>query len=225
MTASTRSSVTRYQPAILALLGATVAYAAWCVYSSVTRAPPSNLRRSNAVRRGNPRLRRSSASDRIVRLFRQPDILLGEVDIFGTQVVLDARNMISEDSVRNLAHNSDPPVGPEDVDRRLTELYDVTVARLLERGGRPLSVVETDAITRFLADWIPNEGLGQALQRHRQAITGGATVSDLAAPRAESIGPTEVSWASDEDTEGGAVDAAGQLLQRTLYHIAEERAK
>jgi hypothetical protein len=42
---------------------------------------------------------------------------------------------------------------------------------------------------------------------------------------AENVAPTEVSWGSDEGTEGGIVDAAGQTLQRTLYHIAEDRAR
>jgi hypothetical protein len=43
--------------------------------------------------------------------------------------------------------------------------------------------------------------------------------------RPEIVAPTEVSWGSDEGTEDGVVDAAGQTLQRTLYHIAEDRAR
>jgi Ca2+-binding EF-hand superfamily protein len=42
---------------------------------------------------------------------------------------------------------------------------------------------------------------------------------------AESVAATELSWRSDDDTEGEAIDPDGQTLQRTLYHIAEDRAR
>ncbi|KAF1938658.1 EF-hand [Clathrospora elynae] len=42
---------------------------------------------------------------------------------------------------------------------------------------------------------------------------------------AESVAPTEQSLGSDEDDEGAAIDPEGQTLQRTLYHIAEDRAR
>jgi hypothetical protein len=120
MTASTPSSISRYRPAILTLLGVSAAYAIWQVYTNTTNPPPSGLHRSNAVRRGPARTNRS----------RQPN---------------------------------SAPNGEED--------------------AAPL-------------------------------VDG-----------AENVAPTEVSWGSDEDTEGGIVDAAGQTLQRTLYHIAEDRAR
>jgi len=227
MASATPSSVSRYRPAILTLLGASAAYAAVLVYSLVTSAPSSGLQRSNALRRGTPRSHRPTGPARITRLLQRRSIPLGEVDLFGTVLALDAREMVSPELARHLAEVADPPISQEDVDRRLAELYDDIVVRLLARAQRPLTTSETNLVTINIAEAIPHEGLVQALQRHRDAVFTGDTVSGagVVAGRAESVVPTEVSWPSDEDTEGGVVDADGQTLQRTLYHIAEDRAR
>jgi hypothetical protein len=225
MTSSTPSTVSRYRPAILTLLGATAAYTAWLVYSSVTSAPPSGLHRSNAVRRGNPRAQRPTGPARISRLLQRRSIPLGDVELFGIPIALDARELITPELARRLAVRADPTISDAAIDRRLAELYDDIVARLLARAQRPLTTTETNVVTINIAEAIPHEGLVQALQRHRDAVFTGESGATAVADGAESVVPTEISWPSDEDTEGGVVDADGQTLQRTLYHIAEDRAR
>ena len=228
MTSSTPSSVSRYRPAILTLLGATAAYGAWLVYSTVTSSPPSGLHRSNAHRRGqnlrrrSSRTRRSTGPARIVQLLQRRSIPLGDFDFFGTVIALDAREIIPPELARHLAQVADPNISQEAVDRRLAELCDTVVNLLLARALRVLTTTETHAVTLAIAEAIPHEGLVQALRRHREAVFNEVAT---AADGADSVVPTEVSWPSDEDTEGGIVDADGQTLQRTLYHIAEDRAR
>jgi hypothetical protein len=220
-----KSSLSRLRPAILVLLGASAAYAAWAIYSSDTSSSPGSLRRTNAVRRPNRRARLPTGPEAIYRLFEQPDISLGEANVFGTRLVLDAYNIISEDAARQLAANSDHELSPEDVERQLMEFYDDVVGRLLGHAQRPLTLVETNLVSLFILGRIPHDGLRLALQRHQQTFYDRASEVGVVNDGAESFVPTEASWPSDEDTEGGVLDTAGQSLQRTLYHIAEERAR
>lgn len=219
MTNSAPSSVSRYRPAVLTLLGASAAYAAWLVYTSVTSPSPSGLHRSNAVRRGTPRTNRPTGPARITRLLQHRSIPLGDVDLFGQTVSIDAREIITPEL---LAQVADSTTSQEQINRRLVELYDDVVVRLLARAGRPLTTTETDIVIVQIAEAMPHDMLIQALGRYREAMFDSAAAL---ADGAESVVPTEVSWPSDEGTEGGIVDADGQTLQRTLYHIAEDRAR
>ncbi|KAF2691824.1 hypothetical protein K458DRAFT_425705 [Lentithecium fluviatile CBS 122367] len=226
MMSSTPSSLSRYRPAILTLLGAAAAYAAWRAYTSVTSTPPEGLHRSNAVRRANPRTRRATGPQRIFHLLNHPSIPLGDIDVFGNEFILDGRNIITPEFARHLAEEANPTITPEEVDRRLAELYDDVAQRLLAQAGRPLTAAELDAVIVRIVTTIPHQGLVRALQRHRnEAGRGEGEAGTVAADRAESVVPTEASFPSDEDTEGGVVDVDGQTLQRTLYHIAEDRAR
>ncbi|PVH92090.1 hypothetical protein DM02DRAFT_544435 [Periconia macrospinosa] len=232
MAGTTPSSVTRYRPAVLVVTGAAAAYAAWLLYTSVAApsSPPDTLHRSNAVRRSNRRARdgsRESGTSRAVQRLQQESVPLGHFDFFGHDVELDARNVVSDDHLREIAQQMQPTASPEMVEDRIMQLYDTFYDRLLGYAfpERALSTVETDVLTRMVADQIPNpEGLARAMQRHRSRFALVETEALLTADGAESIPPTELSWHSDDDTEGG-IDPDGQTLQRTLYHIAEDRAR
>ncbi|KAF2264337.1 hypothetical protein CC78DRAFT_533202 [Lojkania enalia] len=230
MATSAPSSVSRYRPAILALTGAAAAYAAYLVYTSVFTAPtPSEgLHRSNAVRRPRARPRRSRATN-IIQQLQQNAQPLGEVDFLGTSIVLDPRHVITPAELHEIAHHAEPTASPEFVESVIAQFYDTFLDRLLALTfpGAALIPAEREAITHWLSPLVPNQvAVTDALHRHSDRFGGveaidGAVQSD----EAESIAPTELSWQGDNDSDADFISADGQILQRTLYHIAEDRAR
>lgn len=226
MPSSTPSSISRYRPAILILTGAAAAYAAWLLYSSVRTPPPDGLHRSNAVRRPH-RNRGRNTRTHLARHLLSESYSLGTFDFFGHPVNLDTRDIITPAALREIAHQVQPDARPEVVEARITQFYDHFLDRLLGFSfpGAPLSAPETEAIARMIGDQIPEqEHLSRAVQRHGRRYPVEEAEAAPAADGADSIAPTDLSWRSDEDTEGG-IDPDGQTLQRTLYHIAEDRAR
>lgn len=297
MASTSNSTLSRYRPAILTLVGATAAYTAWLIYTAATStpSPSSGLHRSNAVRRGNSRPNPPHADhdgpQRIIRLLSRPSFPLGLVDIFGTVVAVDARDLLTPEEMRQVALTNPDTLHPSAVEGRIAQFYDDVLGRLLAQANRPMDEGELDVVLLFATERIPNEGLRAAIRRRQQpdssrrgadvgtdarpgrsrtvesvaldnpaaALPNGnapgpaglsATAAEaalgavdefsaelseiLAMPPpavldgAESIGHTELEWHSDRDTEDGIVDIVGtdeQTLQRTLYHIAEDRAR
>lgn len=291
MASSSNSTVSRYRPVILTLVGATAAYTAWLIYTTATRAPspPSGLHRSNAVRRNaRPSAPRADLDgpQRIIRILSQPGTHLGLIWLFGTPIAVDVRDLLTPEMARQLAMESPDTMHPTAVEGRIVQFYDEVLETLMAEANRPMSADETEVVLAAVGQ-IPNAGLRAAVQRRREsrnmapdadagvgrlgmvesdalditvaalpngnvtttghaatAITqtdsatldapNGAAVEVLVLPPvprpaavdgAESIGPTEMEWHSDQDTEDGAIDTDGQTLQRTLYHIAEDRAR
>lgn len=227
MTGSTPSSVSRYRPAVLVLTGAAAAYAAYLIYSSLQDPhTEGGLHRSNAVRRPNPRGRRGTA--RTVARLQQNAPPLGEFDFFGVAVEFDARNVIPPEQLRDIARQSQPSATSEMVESRIGQLYDAFFDRLLALTfpSRALSPNEEEAVIRWLSPQITDETmLVGALQRHSHRFSSrNADAVDNAVETESIVCPTELSW-SDDLSEDNGFDTDGQTLQRTLYHIAEDRAR
>jgi hypothetical protein len=226
MPTSTPSSVTRYRPAILVLTGAAAAYAAYIVYSALQNPPSDGLHRSNAVRRRLRRRRSASARPLSLTLASHPQgPALGEYDLFGTSVPLNTHNLVPASELREIITSVNPDASAENVERAIADVYDSFLDRLfatLFHGSVP-SPLETEAIRRWIGDRIPDDAaVVRAAQRHVYTVS---TTDVLVLSGAESVAHTELSWGSDEDTEDDTLDPDGQTLQRTLYHIAEDRAK
>ncbi|KAF2632853.1 hypothetical protein BU25DRAFT_329827 [Macroventuria anomochaeta] len=224
MSSSTPTAVTRYRPAILVLTGAAAAYGAYLLYGSLQAAPSDGLHRSNAVRRANPQ-RRPSRTTRIISRLESEVNALGEHNVLGLVVPLDPQNLIAPDELRELLVPMAPDASEDTIEVETTRLYDVFLDRLLDSGfsNRPLAPAEIEAVTRWVGGRLPNSAtVSRAVERRTQRLND-ARPAD--ADGAESIAGTDISWNSDEDTDGEGIDPEGQTLQRTLYHIAEERAR
>lgn len=226
MPSSTPSSVSRYRPAILVLTGAAAAYTAYLIYTTLQHAPIDGLHRSNAIRRPNARQRRraSQAAHLLSRLERDLPPL-GEYTMFGATLTIDPYNVPPATELRDLITQLDPNASPETIETSITHLYDEFLNRLLAYlfPTRLPSSIEKTTIGRWLGDRAPDSGaVDRAAERHARTIPQGESTD---VHRAESVAPTELSWASNEDAEGDAMDQDDQTLQRTLYHIAEHRAK
>ncbi|KAH7402625.1 hypothetical protein BKA66DRAFT_449186 [Pyrenochaeta sp. MPI-SDFR-AT-0127] len=227
MPSTTPSSVSRYRPAILVFTGAAAAYAAYLVYS-ILQTPPSNgLQRSNAVRRRVRRRDSPSARALSLSIARYAHELpsLGEYNLLGTRIPLNPHSLVTTAELRDIIAQSDPNAREEAIETAIADLYDVFLDRLLLFlfPTRPPSPTEVEAVRRWIGDRIPdNTAVVRAAERHTENIHPGDVP---AVDGAESVAATELSWRSDEDTEGDAIDPDGQTLQRTLYHIAEDRAR
>jgi Ca2+-binding EF-hand superfamily protein len=238
MPSSTPTTVARYRPAVLVLTGAAAAYAAYLVYCTLQAAPSDGLHRSNAVRRpaSNSRLqhrrishaqpqRRASLTARVISRLDRDVIALGEYTLFGVQVPLNPRNIIPAVELRTLIADMAPDADQSAVEAAVAHLYDVFLDRFLIMNfpPRPLVEFEVEAVTQWVGDRLPDAtAVPRAVERHAQAV---ANTNAAEADRAESVAATELSWASDSDSDGDVADTDGQTLQRTLYHIAEERAR
>ncbi|KAF2132374.1 EF-hand [Dothidotthia symphoricarpi CBS 119687] len=150
---------------------------------------------------------------------------MGEYTMFGAALTIDPYNIPPAAELRDLITRLEPNAGPETVEISIAHLYDEFLNRLLAFlfPGRPLSPTDKVVIERWLGDRAPNSGVVErAAERHAHRVSqGGNTAVD----GAESVAATDLSWASDEDAEGDTMDSDDQTLQRTLYHIAEHRAK
>ncbi|KAF2868016.1 hypothetical protein BDV95DRAFT_501504 [Massariosphaeria phaeospora] len=231
MAASTPSSLARYRPAVLVLTGAAAAYTAYLIYSSLQQPPADSLHRSNAVRRSP---RQPGPLSRIARGVQHNSLPLGDFDFFGTAVVLDAQNLVTADELRQIAHSVDPSADARMVEDGITQLYNTLFDRFLADmfPATPLSSVERDVVCQWIGPRVPDEAaLASAIRRHNRAFSPGDDAQLIVAGAVdtaddiESVAPTERSWRSDEDTEDDGLDAEGQTLQRTLYHIAEHHAR
>ncbi|KAJ4384107.1 hypothetical protein N0V86_000952 [Didymella sp. IMI 355093] len=224
MSSSTSATVTRYRPAVLALTGAAAAYAVYLIYGSLRATPSDGLHRSNAVRRGTPQRRLSRTTRIISRLEREVDNL-GDHTILGLVVPLDPQNLITQDELRELLVPMAPEGSADTIEVETARLYDIFLDRLLDSGfsDRPLAPPEIEAVTRWVGASLPNTAaIARAVERRTQRLND-ARPED--AEGAESVAGTDMSFASDDDTDGEDIDPEGQTLQRTLYHIAEERAR
>jgi Ca2+-binding EF-hand superfamily protein/glutathione S-transferase len=230
MPTSTPNSVFRYRPAVLVLAGAAAAYATYLVYS-VSSSPPSDaLHRSNAVRRPNARQRgHPSQNERLSGL--HGDIpAFGEYICHGVGIPLSPHDLISRGALRDVLTEQLPEATPEQVDQEIALVYDVFLDRLLARvtPNRPPSPTQTTEIVRYLAERYADQILEPATAMERAVARHATLLQSNGIPAvdgAESVAATELSWRSDDDTEGETIDPDGQTLQRTLYHIAEDRAR
>ncbi|KAH7078755.1 hypothetical protein BKA63DRAFT_507063 [Paraphoma chrysanthemicola] len=230
MPASTPTSVSRYRPAILILAGAAAGYAAYLIYN-ISQAPPSDgLHRSNAVRRPNARTRRNASQVARVSSRLQGDLpVLGELHLLGARIPFNPHSLVSRGELRALVIQHQPDASPAAIEAHVEHVYAIFLERLLMLmfPHRAPSSIEAEAITRWVADRYGDQitdstAVATALQRHAASLP---TTNTLTVDGAESVANTEQSWDSDDDTEGEGIDPDGQTLQRTLYHIAEDRAR
>ncbi|KAL6705823.1 hypothetical protein ACN47E_006283 [Coniothyrium glycines] len=228
---SNTSTVTRYRPAVLFLTGAAAAYAAYLVYNVIQSSPDAGLHRSNAVRARRSRRRPTSSADALswIPPGEQRRLDLGNYDLPGTTVPLSTDNIVPVSELRDIITSGNPEASPETVESTIAEVYDSFLDRLFALvfpHQLPLDV-EIEAIRGWIGDSIPdNTATIRAARRHAERyVRASDSVDPLGVDVAESVAPTEVSWGTDDDTEGDAIDPDGQTLQRTLYHIAEDRAK
>jgi Ca2+-binding EF-hand superfamily protein len=226
MPSSTPISVTRYRPAILIIAGTAAAYLTYLLYSS-SQTPPSNgLHRSNAVRRPNARQRRrASQTARVIALLDgDTPLALGDLSVNDVQISLD-QAYHSPNELRHTLHQSQPDATAHDVAAIMEVVYDTYLDRLLALFSttRPLSSAEVEAVVAWVGDRVPDSSaVPRAVERHALMLP---SRENPAADGSDSAAPTELSWRSDEDTEDDGVDPDAQTLQRTLYHIAEDRAR
>ncbi|KAF9698953.1 hypothetical protein EKO04_003199 [Ascochyta lentis] len=224
MSNATPAAVSRYRPAVLVLIGAAASYTAYLVYSNYQAASNDGLHRSNAVRRSNLQ-RRPSRTTRIISRLERDVHALGDYNILGLVVPLDPQNLISPDELRELLVPLAPDASEDVIEVETARMYDVFLDRLLDLAfsTRPLAPAEIEAVTRWVGDRLPNSAtVSRAVERRTQRLND-ARPAD--ADGAESVAVTDISWNSDEDTDGEGIDPDGQTLQRTLYHIAEDRAR
>ncbi|KAF3004243.1 hypothetical protein E8E13_007546 [Curvularia kusanoi] len=224
MSNSTPTALTRYRPAVLVLTGAAAAYGVYILYNSVQAAPSDGLHRSNAIRRTNLQ-RRPSRTTRIISRLESEVHALGEYNVLGLVVPLDPLNLIAPDELRELLATTVPTAGEDIIEVETARLYDVFLDRLLDSRfpTRPLAPAEIEAVSRWIGDRLPHPAaIPRAVERRTQRLNDARHVET---DGAESIAGTDISWNSDDDSDGEALDPDGQTLQRTLYHIAEDRAR
>ncbi|KAJ4989808.1 short-chain dehydrogenase [Stagonosporopsis vannaccii] len=224
MSSATPTAVARYRPAILVLTGAAAAYGAYLLYGSLQAVPNDRLHRSNAVRRANPP-RRPSRTTRIISRLESEVSTLGDYNILGLVVPLDPQNLITPNELRELLGTTAPAASEATIEVETARLYDVFLDRLLDSGfsNRPLAPAEIDAVARWVGARLPGPTtIPRAVERRTQRLNDARNADT---DGAESVAGTDVSWNSDDDSDGEGIDPEGQTLQRTLYHIAEDRAR
>ncbi|KAF1834162.1 EF-hand, partial [Decorospora gaudefroyi] len=154
---------------------------------------------------------------------------LGEYDVSGTRVLLDPHNLVTPDELRDIILASEPDVSSNNVSTRVMRVYEEFLARLLNQlsPDRQLSPLEATTVQGVLQRRYPENlavgpsAVARAVARHAQISTPGhGTIPEGVG----SAAPTEISM-SDDDQEDETIDPEGQTLQRTLYHIAEDRAR
>ncbi|CAG5178913.1 uncharacterized protein ALTATR162_LOCUS8938 [Alternaria atra] len=227
MTASTPSTVSRYTPAILFLTGVSAGYAAYLIYNTI-QSPGlgDGLQRSNAVRRRRPREPPPAPT---LPLNERDIPFLGRYDLLGTEVPLDPRNLITPTELRDIILGVQPDADDETIGNATRSLYNEFFDRLLVvlYPDRALSPSQADNVGIWLNHRNPNNialdraALARAVARHAQIFPPS---DNPALDDAESVAATDLSLGSDEDADD-AIDPEGQTLQRTLYHIAEDRAR
>ncbi|EDU50153.1 FRQ1 Ca2+-binding protein EF-Hand superfamily [Pyrenophora tritici-repentis] len=231
MTASTPSSISRYRPAVLFLTGISAGYGIYLIYNFIHTPAPSDglhLQRRNAIRRRRPR---DAPQTPALPLSEGHVYALGVYDFMGVRLTLDANNLIQPHELRDLIVHSQANTSPDTIRIAIANFYDEFFNRLLVAlyPDQPLSSSDIASIQDWLNHRYPHHTaigntstLGRAVQRHAESFP----LRDAPAhDDAESIAPTELSVGSEEDPEDGAIDPEGQTLQRTLYHIAEDRAR
>lgn len=225
MSSSTPTAVTRYRPAVLVLTGVAAAYAVYLIYGNLQAAPSEGLHRSNAVRRGNLQ-RRLSRTTRIIARLESEVENLGDHTILGLVVPLDPRNLITPDELRELLVPMAPDANADTIEVETTRLYDTFLDRLLDSGfsNRPLASAEIAAVAGWVGARLPNSvfTIARAVERRTRRLNDARSED---ADGTQSVAGTDISFMSDDDTDGEGIDPDGQTLQRTLYHIAEERAR
>ena len=230
MPTTTPESVSRYRPAFLVLAGAAAAYAAYLVINISQPSHGDSLHRSGAIRRPNAHARQRrqiSQTERLNALYSDVSAF-GDITCHGARIPLNPHNLISRSELRELITARVPELTPEHIDQDIEYVYDVFLDRLLAMvtPNRVPSPVEAEAIARWVAerhgDRIsqPSTAVERAVTRHT-AMLEHAALPGL--DGAESIAGTDL-W-SDDATEDGGNHPDGQTLQRTLYHIAEDRAR
>ncbi|KAH7406125.1 hypothetical protein DE146DRAFT_434651 [Phaeosphaeria sp. MPI-PUGE-AT-0046c] len=228
MPTTTPESVSRYRPAVLVLAGAAAAYAAYLVFNISQPSHSDALHRSNAVRRPNARQRRqTSQTERLNALYSDVSAF-GDITCHGARIPLNPHNLISRSELRELITQQVPELTPEHIDQDIEYVYDVFLDRLLAMvtPNRPPSQIETEAIARWVAERHGDRISQPSMAVERAALRHTSMLEHAALPGldgAESIAGTDL-W-SDDATEDGANHPDGQTLQRTLYHIAEDRAR
>jgi Ca2+-binding EF-hand superfamily protein len=229
MTASIPSTVSRYRPAILFLTGVSACYAAYLLYGIIeTSGPSDGLHRSNAVRRRRPR---DSPLTHALSLNdgEAPVPVLGEYDLMGTRVLLNPHNLVPATELRDMILHAEPGADDETVEDAIASLYAEFLDRLLVvvSPDGALSPTEAHDVRMFLRERYPNNAavgrtaVARAAARHANIFPPGDT---LALGGGEGVAGTEASM-SDDDQDEDVMDPEGQTLQRTLYHIAEDRAR
>ncbi|KAH9863318.1 hypothetical protein IAQ61_009595 [Plenodomus lingam] len=221
MPSSTPSSL-RYRPAILVFTGAAAAYAAYLVYNSFQASPSDGLHRSNAVRR---RSRRREYAAAPASQNDQDMSSLGEIDIEGASIQLNPHDPIRAGELHDMIMRARPDFTEQEVTNAIDHVYDVFFDRFFrsEFRDRVPSTVEVEAIRQWIGDRIPDQAaIQRAVRRHAEAF---AQDGSTAVNGTESIAGTDLSWGSEDDEEEAMIDQDGQTLQRTLYYIAEERAR
>ncbi|EUC38771.1 hypothetical protein COCCADRAFT_82038 [Bipolaris zeicola 26-R-13] len=229
MTASTPSTVSRYGPAVLFLTGVSAGYAAYVIYNTLQSSTPTDgLHRSNAVRRRRPR--DSAPAPSVLPLSEQDIPSLGEYHVLTTRVLLDPHNLVTPAELRSIILRAQPDASEETINHLSGRTYEEFFDRLLvvHSPDRALSPSEVDALLAWLTERNPNnpaldrDAIARAATWHAQMF---GNTDSLGLDGGESVAPTELSLGSDEDPDDDAIDPEGQTLQRTLYHIAEDRAR
>ncbi|OCK79577.1 hypothetical protein K432DRAFT_382957 [Lepidopterella palustris CBS 459.81] len=234
MASSTTSSLSRHRPAILFLTGAAAAFTAYIIYNSFQGPPAGGLHRSNAIRRVRPRQRRNRSGSHTVAFV---DVLqhiqndppdLGEVTFFGVEIALNPLHLISPTELRGIALRASPESDPEEINALIQQVYDTFLRRFLEVEfpQRPMLASERTAVMSWLEGRGPEpEVIFRNFTWHANRFSGQVDgVQD--ADGGGSVAGTEISWhTADDSTEENTVPGDGQTLRRTLYHIAEDRAR
>jgi Ca2+-binding EF-hand superfamily protein len=224
MPTASPSSLTRHRPIILTLIGLTTILTGYSLYVHLTAAGDSGtaLHRSNAVRRPNARRHLNSRLDsRITHL--------GEVTVQDAQIPLSPRDLISPHDICDLVRQQRPHATAEELEAAIEHVYSAFLDRLLAYffRNRAPSPAEAEVIARWVHEqhhitYLDSAAVARAVERHASTQAG----AEIAAvDGADSVAATDLSWGSSYDTDGDGVDTEGQTLQRTLYHIAEERAR
>lgn len=156
--------------------------------------------------------------------------VLGEYYVLNTRVLLDPHNLITPTELRGIILSAQPDASEETINHITGRTYEEFFDRLLvvHSPDRALSPSETDALLAWLNNRNPNnsaldrDAIARASTWHAQMF-GNADSPGL--DGGESVAPTELSLGSEDDPDDDAIDPEGQTLQRTLYHIAEDRAR
>jgi Ca2+-binding EF-hand superfamily protein len=227
----TTTSVPRYRPAVLVVVGAAAAYATYLLYSVSQSSSSDGLHRSNAVRRSHARpRRRASQTERLSALVAGDNAAMGEYDYHGVRVPLSFENLIPRTQLFELIIQQHPEYTAQQADNEIARVYDVYLDRLFAQmfPRNAPSRAHTESVARWVADrhhgqiLSPNTAVERAAARYALLLQN---ANMAVVDGTQSVAATELSWGSDDDTEGEAVDSDGQTLQRTLYHIAEDRAR
>ncbi|OCL04043.1 hypothetical protein AOQ84DRAFT_324979, partial [Glonium stellatum] len=242
MASSTTSSLSRHRPAVLFVAGAAAAFTAYIIYSSLQAPSPPSLHRSNAVRRPRRNATANHAAsarpeptgllsgDDLMSVLRQDPPDLGTIDYFGEQVRLHAVNVISVQELRNIAPRTDDGgnIGFADLEAAIRHVYDTLLDRFLEAEfpTRPPAPSEREVLLAWFDGRGPSrDTMYSAFGRHTRRFASQVD-GTLDADGRESVAGTDVSWhTAEHSVEEDPAPGDGQTLRRTLYHIAEDRAR